>query len=84
MIQIFGRAAIRARLDIDERQFQDLLAGSALPFSLDLENGYVILSLKGYVLGLGLYINGLVRSQIRRSELRPFLSSFDNISPPCI
>ena len=74
MIQVFGRAATRARLDIDERQFQELLVGNALPFSLDLENGYVILSMNGHVLGLGLYINGLVRSQIRRSELRPFLS----------
>ncbi len=71
MIQIFGHTATKARLEIDERQLQRLLAAGELPFDLDLDNGYVILALRdNRVLGLGLFINGKVRSQIPRKELR--------------
>jgi NOL1/NOP2/fmu family ribosome biogenesis protein len=71
IIQIFGHTATKARLEIDERQLQRLLAAGELPFDLDLDNGYVILALRdNRVLGLGLFINGKVRSQIPRKELR--------------
>jgi len=69
MIQIFGQKAIRSRLDMDEQELQKMAAGKPLPVDLNLQNGYVILSLKGHIVGLGLLIDGMVRSQIPRREL---------------
>jgi NOL1/NOP2/fmu family ribosome biogenesis protein len=69
-IQLFGHWATRAKLDINERQLISLSEGERLPVDLKIENGYVILSLKEQPLGLGLYIDGMVRSQIPRKELR--------------
>jgi NOL1/NOP2/fmu family ribosome biogenesis protein len=70
-IQIFGKAATRAKVEIDEEQLRRLIADEALSLDLDLDNGYVILTLEGgQILGLGLLIDGRVRSQIPRKELR--------------
>jgi NOL1/NOP2/fmu family ribosome biogenesis protein len=70
-IQIFGTAATRARLEIGGEQLQRLLAGQEIPLDLDLTKGYVILSLpENRILGLGFFINGKVRSQIPKKELR--------------
>jgi hypothetical protein len=47
------------------------MTGERLKVDLGIDNGYVILSLGGNrILGLGLYINGEIRSQISRRELR--------------
>ena len=71
MIQIFGPAATNARLEIKEEQLLNLLNGGEIAVDLDLGTGYVILCLKGnQILGLGFYINGKVRSQLPRKELR--------------
>ena len=69
-IQYFGGMAKKAVFHIDEDQLERLLDGEYLPFDQDLENGYVILSLKGQVLGLGLLINGSVRSQLPLNDVR--------------
>lgn len=71
LIQIFGRAATRARLEIDEKQLSTLLLGEKLSVDLDLSKGYVILSLReNRILGLGFYDNGRVHSQLPRKGLR--------------
>ena len=70
MIQVFGHCATMARLEIGEGQLWKLAAGKIFPVDMEIENGYVILSLKGQPLGLGLFINGMIRSQIPRKELR--------------
>ena len=70
MIQIFGHMATKARLEIAEQGLQKLINGVPLQTDLEIENGYVILNLKGRTLGLGLLINGLVRSQISHKALR--------------
>ncbi|HDZ91161.1 MAG: hypothetical protein JRJ09_14620 [Deltaproteobacteria bacterium] len=70
-IQIFGRFAGKARLQISTAQLQTLLEGKEIPVDLNLDNGYVILSTeKGGVLGLGFLINGRLRSQLPRKEIR--------------
>jgi hypothetical protein len=69
-IQFFGRHATKAVFDIDEKQLKQLLTDEYLPFNYALENGYVILSLKGEVLGLGLLIKGMVRSQLAADEVK--------------
>ncbi|MBW1902103.1 MAG: hypothetical protein JRJ20_10760 [Deltaproteobacteria bacterium] len=71
MIQTFGHTATRARVEVDEKQLQNLLADEALPMDLSLEKGYVILSLgKDFILGAGFYGQGKVRSQLPRKEFR--------------
>jgi NOL1/NOP2/fmu family ribosome biogenesis protein len=71
LIQVIGTAAKKARVEIDDEQLARLAAGEELPMDMDLDKGYVILvRRKGWVLGLGFYINGRVRSQISRKELR--------------
>ena len=71
MIQHFGQEATKARLRINAEQLLKLLAGESISVDLDLDDGYVILDLgKRWILGLGLLINGRVRSQLPRKELR--------------
>ena len=69
-IQYFGGYATKAIFTIDEKQLKQLLSGEHLSYNNALENGYVILSLKGEVLGLGLLIKGMVRSQLAADEVR--------------
>jgi NOL1/NOP2/fmu family ribosome biogenesis protein len=71
LIQVFGTAATKARIEIDDEQLGRLVAGEELCMDMDLDTGYVILvQPNGWVLGLGFYINGRVRSQIPKKELR--------------
>jgi NOL1/NOP2/fmu family ribosome biogenesis protein len=64
MIQVFGYHASRALFEIDEDDLKRMLAGDFLPLETRLDNGYVILTVKGRVLGLGLLIDGRVRHQL--------------------
>jgi NOL1/NOP2/fmu family ribosome biogenesis protein len=81
MIQYFGQDATKARLVINEGQLLKLLAGDSIPVDLDLDDGYVILDLGNrWILGLGLLINGSVRSQLPRKELRAIMVK-ENPSP---
>jgi NOL1/NOP2/fmu family ribosome biogenesis protein len=78
MIQIFGTAATKARLELDTGQLLKLLDGEELPINLDLDSGYVILALsENRILGVGFYINGTVRSQIPRKQLKRFFDKSD-------
>lgn len=70
IIQCFGHMATKAVFNIDEKQLKQLLMGEYLPFNDDLENGYIVLSLRGQVLGLGLLIKGEVRSQLPSNDVR--------------
>ena len=70
IIQYFGDRATKAVFKINENQLEKLLDGDHLPMEEDLENGYVILSFDGQVLGLGLLINGKVRSQLPSKDVR--------------
>lgn len=69
MIQVFGAAATRARFDLSEQDIASLLEGKELPGDPEMANGYVILAARGYVLGLGLLIDGKIRSQLPRKSL---------------
>jgi len=74
MIQIFGCAATKARLEIEENQLIELLEGGELQVDMNLETGYVILELGGNrVLGLGFIVDGRVRSQLPRKEIREIM-----------
>ncbi len=70
-IQTFGRFASKAKLQINMGQLQTLLEGGEIPVDLKLDNGYVILSTEeDRVLGLGFLINGKIRSQLPKKEIR--------------
>ena len=71
LIQSFGRFADRCMLHIDPVRLQALVKGEKIPVDLPIDNGYVILAFqKTGVLGLGLYVNGRVSSQLPRKEIR--------------
>lgn len=75
-IQTFGRLAARAKLHIDMAQLQALLEGKKIHVDISLDNGYVILAIgEDRVLGLGLYINHMVSSQLPRKEIRDAMLS---------
>jgi len=71
LVQAFGHAAMRARIVLDEVQLHRLLGNEDFPMELDLEKGYVIISLENdMILGLGFYGHGRLKSQIPRKEFR--------------
>ncbi|MFZ7110120.1 MAG: hypothetical protein ACOWYE_00420 [Desulfatiglandales bacterium] len=70
MIQLFGRNATKARLDVNKDELAQLVTGGSLLINLDIENGYIILCNEGRVLGLGLYIDGGLRSQLPSKGLK--------------
>lgn len=69
MIQMFGHLATKASVEMDEVQLHKLASGDPVEVELDLEDGYVILSFEDCILGLGLFIDGRIHSQIPRKEI---------------
>ncbi|MCJ7683993.1 MAG: hypothetical protein MUO68_06820 [Desulfobacteraceae bacterium] len=70
-IQTFGRFAGKATLQVNMTQLETLLEGGEIPVDLKLDKGYVILSTEeDRVLGLGFLINGKIRSQLPKKEIR--------------
>lgn len=70
-IQVFGPYATGSVLVITEAQLLELVEGKGLPLDLGIDQGYVILKLDAkHVVGLGLYVNGSVKSQISRKALK--------------
>jgi NOL1/NOP2/fmu family ribosome biogenesis protein len=68
-IQIFGPMATRGSIDINEKEFENMVAGKAFTSALMLKNGYIIISHRGSILGLGLLIDGKIHSQIPKQIL---------------
>jgi len=69
MIQVFGSLATKGRVEIDKVQLETLVRGEPLHMELEMEDGYVILLFAGHILGLGLFIEGKILSQIPRKEI---------------
>ncbi|MEJ2588534.1 MAG: hypothetical protein P8165_13325 [Deltaproteobacteria bacterium] len=71
-IQLFGRHATRGIYPLNRGQLKALIAGDEIPVDLEMDKGYVILTLeRGDVLGLGFFINHAIRSQLPKRELKP-------------
>ncbi|MFC1532646.1 hypothetical protein ACFL7M_04685 [Thermodesulfobacteriota bacterium] len=68
MIHVFGYKAVRAVLDINEKDLKRIAAGEYISADMLIDNGYVILASKSIILGLGLLIDGMVRPQIPRKD----------------
>lgn len=70
LIQMFGRHAVKSRITLTKEALDSLARGERLPVEAPTENGYIILFYRGHALGLGLVVNGVLQSQIPKSELR--------------
>ena len=78
-IQTFGRFATEAKIQINMAQLRTFLEGGEIPVDLKLDNGYVVLSTEeDRVLGLGLLIDGKIRSQLPKKELRSAMLNMDS------
>ncbi|MEJ2023738.1 MAG: hypothetical protein P8Y00_01725 [Deltaproteobacteria bacterium] len=70
-IQLFGSWATKSTLVVSESELLRLQQGEVLYPDLELAQGYVILKLdEARIIGLGLYVNGRVRSQLSTKALR--------------
>ncbi|MBW2028756.1 MAG: hypothetical protein JRJ03_11035 [Deltaproteobacteria bacterium] len=69
MIRFFGHGASRARIDLKREQLVALLEQGSLKADLGVEDGYVIMSFKGRILGVGLLLRGEIRSQLPQREI---------------
>ncbi|MFO7785392.1 MAG: hypothetical protein ACQET7_12285 [Thermodesulfobacteriota bacterium] len=76
VIQMFGRHAEKARVEVNGKDLNRLAKGIEIPADPGIGNGYVILCRRGQPLGLGLMIRGMLRSQIPKSESRFFLQPY--------
>jgi len=74
VIQVVGRHATRCRIELGHEDLERLIRGREIPADERVENGYMILCHRGDPLGLGLLLNGRLRSQIPKSEARFFQS----------
>ncbi|MBW1720866.1 MAG: hypothetical protein JRH13_01465 [Deltaproteobacteria bacterium] len=79
LIQVFGKKARKAVLEISKDQLYRLASGERIEADLAVEKGYVILRYKGRALGLGFYANGTVLSQLPKKDLK-FLIGGDRSS----
>jgi len=68
-IQVFGHNANKAVYSINAKDLKLLLSGEPLHADPLIDNGYVILRFEGSSLGLGLLINGKIKSQIPKKDL---------------
>ncbi|MFP3912941.1 MAG: hypothetical protein ACLFUT_12775 [Desulfobacteraceae bacterium] len=69
-IQGFGHHATRGVFAVGADQLSALLGGEGIPVDLQLNKGYVILTLgTSRILGLGFFDHHAIRSQLPRKEL---------------
>ena len=68
MMQLFGHHATKGFWQISEGDFERLLRGEPLKVESTMEDGFVILRLGEHVLGMGLLLQGMITSRIRKSE----------------
>ena len=73
LIQLFGRHAVRNNLDISSEDINKMAKGGHISSDMEIDNGYIILVFKGSVIGLGLFIEGRITSQIPRRDLISFI-----------
>jgi len=65
-VQVLGRGATRNVVDLTDEQAKLLINGSSLTIEAEVENGFVLLRWRGYVVGVGFYKRPVLKSQIPR------------------
>ncbi|MGC9514269.1 methyltransferase RsmF C-terminal domain-like protein [Methanocrinis sp.] len=67
-LQLFGRAATKNVIDLSAAQAERFIAGERQELEADAEDGYVVVSYRGGVLGCGLYSGGELISQLPKER----------------
>jgi NOL1/NOP2/fmu family ribosome biogenesis protein len=67
-MQVFGRSATRNIIALDVQQAHAFIQGAALPVESQAEPGFVIVMLDGLPVGVGLFKQGVLKSQIPHSR----------------
>ncbi len=68
-MQVLGRQATRNVMALDDEQAKRLINGADLNIEAEVEDGFVLLKWKGFVVGVGFYKRPVLKSQIPR--IRP-------------
>jgi len=67
-MQVFGKHATRNSVTLDAQQTQAFIQGDALPLESSVEPGFVIVLHDGFAVGVGLYKQGTLKSQVPHSR----------------
>ena len=84
-LQLFGRFATKNAVDLSDGEARRFIAGERQQLSAPVEDGYVVVSYRGDVLGCGLYSRGDLISQLpkeRRIEGKD-MEGFSEASEGC-
>ena len=73
LIQVFGHLATRSILPISSDDIKKMIDVQYISSDMKIDNGYIILCFRNASLGLGLFIDGKVISQIPRRDLILFV-----------
>ncbi len=65
-MQILGRYASKNVIDVNEEQAVNLVRGKNLELEAAVEDGFVLIRCRGFVVGVGLYRRPMIKSQIPR------------------
>ena len=68
-IQIFGKYATKNFIELNKEEAKAFMAGEVIRREFNVKkNGYVIVKFNGIPLGCGLYVNGILYSQIPKNR----------------
>jgi NOL1/NOP2/fmu family ribosome biogenesis protein len=65
-MQVLGAQATRNVIDVSDEQAKLLINGGTLKADLEADNGFVLISWRGFVAGVGFYKRPILKSQIPR------------------
>jgi NOL1/NOP2/fmu family ribosome biogenesis protein len=65
-MQVLGGHATRNVIDVDDQQAKLLINGGSLSPDVEVDNGFVLVRWRGFVVGVGFYKRPVLKSQIPR------------------
>ncbi|MEO0026114.1 MAG: hypothetical protein ABIK54_05110 [candidate division WOR-3 bacterium] len=65
-MQLLGREATANQIEVDEQQAKQLINGGTVETAADVENGFVLISWRSFIIGVGIYKRPVLKSCIPR------------------
>ncbi len=65
-MQLLGRKATANQIEVDEQQAKQLINGGTVETAADVENGFVLISWRSFIIGVGIYKRPVLKSCIPR------------------
>ncbi|MCX7732091.1 MAG: hypothetical protein N2248_02880 [candidate division WOR-3 bacterium] len=65
-MQLLGREATANQIEVDEQQAKQLINGGTVEIAADVENGFVLISWRSFIIGVGIYKRPVLKSCIPR------------------